>query len=205
MSYLDIPGWCDFTDIYVDAVQQAPQNAVLVEVGVAFGRSLAFLASEAIWTGRRDLWIYGVDPWVDDWTQPHGWTETERPSWGAEHAEWARSMGGPFNAFVQKMRDHAPAELERVQVVRGFGRDLAAFVKSAHPTAPVSFVFIDGDHRYESVKADIDAWKPVVMSGGILAGHDYTHEFPGVVKAVAESWPSGGISTRGTSWVWRKP
>jgi len=35
------------------------------------------------------------------------------------------------------------------------------------------FVFIDADHYYKSVVADILAWWPRVKVGGILAGHDY--------------------------------
>ena len=34
------------------------------------------------------------------------------------------------------------------------------------------YVYIDGDHEYESVKADIVAWYPKVKKGGILGGHD---------------------------------
>ena len=33
-------------------------------------------------------------------------------------------------------------------------------------------VFIDADHKYSSVKQDIDLWWPKVKTGGILCGHD---------------------------------
>ncbi len=54
----------------------------------------------------------------------------------------------------------------------------------------LEFVFIDADHVYESVRADILAWMPKVKSGGILAGHDIGQEanrpHVGVYQAVNE-------------------
>ena len=46
------------------------------------------------------------------------------------------------------------------------------------------FVFIDADHKYESVKQDIEDWYPKVRKGGILAGHDYAQSQHGIRKAV---------------------
>jgi hypothetical protein len=40
---------------------------------------------------------------------------------------------------------------------------------------PVSLIFIDGAHDYESVKADFEAWFSKVMEGGIVAFHDTTN------------------------------
>lgn len=46
-------------------------------------------------------------------------------------------------------------------------------------------IFLDGDHSYESVKADIAAWRP--LCNGLLCGHDYGKaDFPGVTQAVDE-------------------
>jgi predicted O-methyltransferase YrrM len=38
--------------------------------------------------------------------------------------------------------------------------------------ASLDFVYLDGDHQTDAVVADIDAWKPKIRKGGILAGHD---------------------------------
>jgi len=35
------------------------------------------------------------------------------------------------------------------------------------------FVYLDGDHRYEAVVADLQVWYPKVAPGGILAGDDW--------------------------------
>lgn len=37
----------------------------------------------------------------------------------------------------------------------------------------VNMVFVDGEHSYEGCKSDIEAWLPIVKSGGIIAVHDY--------------------------------
>jgi hypothetical protein len=71
---------------------------------------------------------------------------------------------------------------------------------------PVAMVYIDADHEYEAVKADIAAWWPHVLPGGILAGHDY-HLFPGVKQAVDEWWSANGLEcfTEGEVWYVQKP
>jgi predicted O-methyltransferase YrrM len=47
------------------------------------------------------------------------------------------------------------------------------------------FIFLDGDHNYPGVCADIIAARKILRPGGILAGHDYAGE-NGVVQAVNE-------------------
>jgi len=54
------------------------------------------------------------------------------------------------------------------KVLREFGEDAAKRFKRE-----VDFVYIDGNHDYTYVVADILAWHPKVKPGGILAGHDY--------------------------------
>ncbi|CAE7672426.1 unnamed protein product, partial [Symbiodinium microadriaticum] len=62
----------------------------------------------------------------------------------------------------------------------------------------LDFVFLDGDHRYGSVRRDLKAFQayriyqllevfwPLLRPHGILAGHDFAPTFPGVVEAVTE-------------------
>ena len=46
-------------------------------------------------------------------------------------------------------------------------------VDAARRFDSVNFVYLDGDHRLEAVRADIEAWWPKVRAGGALLGHDY--------------------------------
>ena len=56
------------------------------------------------------------------------------------------------------------------------------------------------EHTYEAVKRDISAWRKKVKKGGILSGHDYSQNWPGVVMAVNESFDKLDINTIGACW-----
>jgi len=64
----------------------------------------------------------------------------------------------------------------------------------SHEAAPnvkdesLDFIFIDADHSYEHCKQDIELWSPKVRPGGMISGHDYQDLFPGVIRAVDESF-----------------
>jgi len=66
----------------------------------------------------------------------------------------------------------------------------------------LDWVYIDADHRYESVKKDLEAWWPKVREGGIMSGHDFDRITPdkdpslfGVKKAVVEFFGEGCFDT----------
>lgn len=58
----------------------------------------------------------------------------------------------------------------------------------------LDFVYIDGDHRYECVMADLNRWYPRIKSGGLLCGHDIVNsEWGGVQEAVLEFCEDEGL------------
>ena len=191
MSWEDLPGWFDYQDLYLDAVQQAANFDTVVEVGVGFGRSISFLAAESLRITKK-LRIYGVDPFIDDW-------DSDKPTWGANHAPQARALGGPFNAVTALMHTHAQRELEEVNLLRCRSVQAARMFDDGS----LFFVFVDGSHHYEDVAADLEAWERKIRPGGIFAGHDHTDSFKGVQRAVAERWRDGMTEQRGACW-WRK-
>ena len=64
--------------------------------------------------------------------------------------------------------------------------------------AQVDLVFLDADHSYAAVAADIAAWRPIVRPGGILCGHDFG-SFLGVTRAVVEAF-GDRYSVEGSVW-----
>ena len=86
-----------------------------------------------------------------------------------------------------------------VSIVRGYSPAAAAEVPD------IDMTFIDADHVYESVVADINAWLPKTRK--LLCGHDHQESnggFPGVAEAVHEIFPGQFTNPEGTSiWVVR--
>ncbi len=196
MSYADIRGWFSFADVYDMALANSKDNDTLVEVGVAYGKSLAYLARKAIDTGSNCR-IIGVDPWIDA-----EWDKWDDPNLLAKPA------GGAYEAFLSEMRTHAPEELARVGVYRmlstaaakriaGWGASICA--AKGECDMPLSFVWIDAVHDKPSVLADIKAWLPLIRPGGMIGGHDLTPSFPGVEEGVCEYFGSGGYARVGAS------
>jgi len=55
------------------------------------------------------------------------------------------------------------------------------------PDLPLDVLFIDGDHSYGSVSADLEAWAKKVRPGGLVLLHDADcPAFPGVRQAIEE-------------------
>lgn len=86
---------------------------------------------------------------------------------------------------------------DRIKVLEGDSVAMADKVEDGS----LDFVFIDADHRYTGVKADIKAWAPKVKEGGIISGHDLDYpRCPGVRKAVEEAFADFEVT--GINYVW---
>jgi predicted O-methyltransferase YrrM len=64
---------------------------------------------------------------------------------------------------------------------------------------PVALVFIDADHTYEEVTAQISAFLPLMSPGGIICGDDYP--MAPVWTAVRDRL--GTVSVEGPVWSWQ--
>jgi predicted O-methyltransferase YrrM len=62
----------------------------------------------------------------------------------------------------------------KVDVSQGLSHELA----DAFGPESVDMVFIDGDHSYNGVKRDFDAWFDKIKTGGYFAFHDCVKSFP---------------------------
>jgi len=161
-----------YPNLYAEMVRYFPTGSHFVEVGSWKGRSSAFMAVE-INNSQKEIQFDCVDTWKG--------SETEDPHQNDQYVK----NGTLYEKFLSNIKpvDHI------ITPIRGDSVETA----STYKDDSLDFVFIDGDHRYEFVKADIEAWVPKVKSGGIIAGHDYgwctdvrkaVHEFFGEGEGV---------------------
>lgn len=145
-------GYFTFPNLYRDMVNRFPSNSHFVEVGCWKGRSAAFMAVEINNSGKT-IKFDCVDTWRG--------SETEEPHQMDSYVK----NGNLFHKFLQNT--------ERVKHIITPVVGESVVVAKQYEDDSLDFVFIDGDHRYECVLEDINAWLPKIKSGGVIAGHDY--------------------------------
>jgi hypothetical protein len=204
-TWRDCPGWTNCFDLYDEVALATPPYTTVVEVGVAFGRSLLYLAQRIKETGK-DIRVMAVDPWLP-YDEHHFiyQPETATDEGQREIARYAQKHGGVYQAFLRALYDSGLADI--VDVVRAPSVS-AALMAATKEMRPIHFVFIDGHHAYESVRADINAWWDWACPEW-MAGDDYNPgselDFPGVWKAVHKKFGAENVGQRQTtSWVVRR-
>ena len=141
-----------YPNLYSTMVKIFSTGSRFVEIGSWKGRSAAFMAVEINNSGKI-IQFDCVDTWLG--------SSTEK-----QHCEDADVKNGTlFDAFI--------ANIDPIKhLVNPVVADSVSAAK-LYQDKSVDFVFIDGDHRYEMVVRDIEAWFPKLKIGGIIAGHDY--------------------------------
>lgn len=150
-------------DVLAGLVEQLKATRY-AEVGCKEGRTVGALV-----TAFPELHAVAVDPWA-----PVANADEDYEHWNFKHIE---------EEFWQNVKGCE----ERVTMVKSLSLPVAA--DYARNGEQFDLVFIDAAHDEENATDDIRAWWPLVRKGGFLAGHDYQHKFPGVMRAVAKSFP----------------
>ena len=71
----------------------------------------------------------------------------------------------------------------------------------------MDFVWVDGNHRYEWVKSDLELYWPKVKPDGVLCGHDYVNAGTCEVARAVDEFAanrSRQVELALPSWVIRK-
>lgn len=146
-----------------DLLRELGLPLIICECGVAEG----LFAKEMMDWGTQELYL--VDRWeFADTFGDSGFAQ----AWHDDNLMQVRDRMAIY--------DNRP---EKYHILQGETVPMAEQV----PDNTLSMVYIDADHSYDGVLNDLKAWYPKVLSGGIIAGHDYLNTADyGVFDAVRD-------------------
>lgn len=161
-------GMFTYPNLYKRMVDLFSNGSHFVEIGSWKGQSASFMAVE-IHNSEKNIKFDCVDHWGDLPGTPNS-------------EEYYVKNGILYEKFL--------SNTERVKhIINPVRLDSMTAVKN-YEDRSLDFVFIDGDHNYDPVVADIKAWLPKIKQLGVLAGHDYGW-CEGVRRAVHDTLGDG--------------
>lgn len=161
-----IQGWMEPNELTWLA-EQAKTHYRIAEIGSWLGRSTAALSDHTPGT------VVAVDTWAgSDEPAHHALLAGKDPDW--LYREFLRNVGSNVEAVRMNSLEAAAVLAER----------------------RFDMIFIDGAHDVASVKADIEAWLPLLEPGGLLCGHDY-------FTTVKEAVDSVLVARMASGSIWR--
>jgi hypothetical protein len=141
-----------------------------VEVGCKEGRTTGHILKNV-----PDSRVIAIDPWITQEANGDPTRET--------YKDW------DFSKIEREFWENVGEHKDRCTMLRMTSVE-ASKLEWPFPNFgdQSDLVFIDALHDYASVKEDIALWWPHVRIGGMLAGHDFNHRWPGCERAVAEAF-----------------
>ena len=198
----DIPGWSpadQLHTLYTMVLMTSDIEGDILELGSWCGRSSAALGLAAQFSPDTKVYCIDLFPERDDWHQNEDGTysmtlRVDGEEMRAYHGQtvWKE----PFE------RDIAPLYLDHSGILEIFGETILKYgldqVVSAHKGTLTTFLktrplarkfrlaFIDGDHGYDAVCADIRLVDRVLLPGGWICFDDAFTSYQGVDQAIEE-------------------
>jgi len=138
-------------------LRRLPTNSVGVEIGVWAGD-----LSAAILRAVRPVQLHLLDPWAfaPDERYEQAW-------YGGARAGSQAEMDEVYKRVLQRFE----TEIADGAVV--IHRSTSAEAAAGFEDASLDWVYVDGNHLYEYVRADLELFAPKMRPGGLLAGDDY--------------------------------
>jgi MMP 1-O-methyltransferase len=140
-----------------EIAEEASKNGPCLEIGSYCGKSSIYLGTAC--KNNKGV-LFSIDH--------HRGSEEQQPGEEYFDPELFDSKDGCLNTFDEFRRTLSRAGLEDTVVPVVSSSEVVARAW----TIPLSLVFIDGGHSYESVYTDYKCWAGHIIPGGYLAIHD---------------------------------
>lgn len=179
MYWEKIDGMFTFSTLYSNMVINSNPNNIFVEIGAWKGKSAVYMAEE-IKKHNKQIKFFTID------------------SFNGE--------GGDYDEdFDVKNQTVLSTYYKNIEPLKNYITTIVSDSKDAYnhfDDHSIDFLFIDGDHRYEGIKRDLQLWFPKIKYGGIIAGHDYNEPTCGVKQAVDEFFTFTAKPYMGGCWIY---
>lgn len=151
----------------------------VIQVGCWYGKSTICIAKAIPAEGK----IYAIDSWI------------------GYPAEIYRDTFHAFERFVSNVT-HEGVEHKIVPIRMTSLQANRLLRKSVNS---VDMIYLDADHSYDAVLADLKAWSPYLKSGGIFCGNAYSKngETAAILRAVKEFARENGRRLVVNGYFWR--
>lgn len=203
----DVPGWSPH-DQLVALFNLAYLSSVegdIIELGSWCGRSATALGLAATMAGPAIVHAVDLFPEKTDWRQNGDGTFSFSVTVNGQtiDAYGAQSVWPePYHRDIAPIYERYPGVLDvfvetiarngLTDVVRPYRGSLQMFAASAPSSLRCKLAFIDGDHSYEAVIADIEAAERFLVPGGWLCFDDAFSCYDGVDRAILERVVTSG-------------
>ena len=154
-KYLDIPGWFNMHDAYMNLVKYCEDGDDIVEIGCFAGRSTRFLCDALELSGKHDVKVHVIDTFEGS---------------GMEHSNV--NLNSMYDDFMRNLADH----IEQERVIVNVNKSDNSNIINSFDDNSVFGVIVDGAHTMEAVQDDIINWWPKIKDGGIMVGDDVDWE-----------------------------
>jgi hypothetical protein len=148
----------DFREILAELINVFSPNAVGVEIGVCRAATSRYILDHTTTTH-----LHLIDPW-----------------------KFYRQSGYHDILKSQKRADELYSAV--LEVMDGYECSIHRKSIEGVDELPdnLGFAFIDGNHTYAGVMNDLNCIVPKLKSNSLICGHDWTKNYPGVIKAVTD-------------------
>jgi hypothetical protein len=174
---LDLQGWGSQAPIFEQVMSKMRPSRV-IEVGSWKGASAIHMANLAKSLGIADFVLLCVDTWLGS---PEHWMVRDNPDFMPS----LRLRNGYPQLYWQFLANVVHAGHADCIVPFPISSDGAAQFLSARGIV-FDAAYIDAGHQYRSVRADLEAFWPLVRVGGVMFGDDFLPAWHGVIRAVSE-------------------
>ena len=158
-----------------DVISNLSDNAKIIEIGVRYGNFAIFLSKLAD-KYNKNISIIGIDLW-----------------------EKCGNYGGIGDNSYAKMVNLL-SKYKNIKLIQMDSTESAKLFNDNE----IDVIIIDGDHRYDKVKSDINSWLPKLKGNGIMYCHDYNCKDFDVTRVVNEMFKNFKILDNNSKYGFAK-